>query len=165
VATCIDRLAGSHVDVLALRLGGMLPLHCGAGPRVLLAGMPDAEFERFLEGAPFAALTTHTLTAAEDLRQDVAMTRTQGYTLSLEDVTLGVAAIGAPVIDARGSVVAAVSVAGLRHDYEGERRAGMAAAVVEAAAHVSRAIGGKRFLQADAPASAQRDGRSRSSTG
>src|SRR5664279_3542519 len=45
-ATCIDRLAGSNVDVLALRLGGTLPLYCGAGPRVLLASLADAEVER-----------------------------------------------------------------------------------------------------------------------
>jgi DNA-binding IclR family transcriptional regulator len=59
----------------------------------------------------------------------------------MEDVTPGVAAIGAPVTNAGGQVVAAISVAGLKHMYEGGLARRIAARVVAAAAEVSAALG------------------------
>lgn len=140
-ATCIDRLAGSNVDVLALRLGGTLPLYCGASPRVLLAALPDPELDKYLEGTPFPALTPATLTSREQLRTDVLRTREQGYVLSMEDVTIGVAALGAPVLDASGATIAAISVAGLKHDFVGNAEKRVAELVVEAARSISRSLG------------------------
>lgn len=140
-ATCIDRIAGPNVDVMALRLGGILPLYSGAGPRVLLSGLPAPELDAYLDGAPFRLLTPHTLSTAEQLRADVQITRRRGYVLSMEDVTVGVAALGVPVFDASGSVVAAISVAGLRHDFEGEHELDLAARLKSSAARVSAALG------------------------
>ncbi|HEY7969634.1 MAG TPA: IclR family transcriptional regulator [Candidatus Limnocylindrales bacterium] len=143
-ATCIDRLAGSNVDVLALRLGGTLPLYCGAGPRVLLAALPDAEVERYLEAAPFPALTPATLTSAAELRADVARTRESGYVVSMEDVTVGVGALGAPIRDAAGGAIAAISVAGLKHEFTGAAEARAMALVIAAARSVSSSLGAPR---------------------
>lgn len=140
-ATCIDRIAGEHVDVLALRLGGTLPLYAGAGPRVLLAALSEPELAAFLGRSPFPALTPHTLTSSSKLRADVEMTRERGYVLSMEDVTVGVAAIGVPVFDAAGQVVAAISAAGLRHEFEGDRAEAIAGRLRASAARVSANLG------------------------
>lgn len=148
-ATCIDRLPGSNVDVLALRLGGILPLYVGAGPRTLLSGLSDAELTEYLRDAPFPAFTPGTLTTAEQLRRDVALTRQRGYVLSMEDVTLGVAALGAPVFDATGAIAAAISVAGIRYEFEGVRELEIAAIVRRTAERVSAAVGGSSVGAAD----------------
>lgn len=112
-AVCIRWAQGRAIDVLALRPGRTLPFHAGAAGRVLLAHQSDHEIELLLADAPFDALTPATLTTAEALRDDVAQTRQQGYCLSQEDVTPGIAALGIPVRGARGAVVGAVSVGGL----------------------------------------------------
>src|SRR5262249_19723572 len=39
-AVCVERLEGERVQSLELKLGGALPLHVGAAPRVLLAFEP-----------------------------------------------------------------------------------------------------------------------------
>lgn len=143
-ATCIDRIAGSNVDVMALRLGGTLPLYCGGGPRVLLAALPDSEIERYLENAPFPRLTAATLTSAAELRTDVAHTREAGYVVSMEDVTVGVAALGAPVHDAAGTTIAAVSIAGLKHEFTGPAEDRALALVLEAARSISSSLGAPR---------------------
>ncbi len=143
VATCIDRLPGSHVEVMALRLGGRLPLHCGAAPRVLLAGMEGAVLDAYLQHAPFEPRTVHTLVTEAALRDDVARTRQQGYTLSIEDVTLGVAAAGAPIFDHRGHVAAALSIADLRPEYDASRLPRLIGDLCRAADQISAAIGGR----------------------
>jgi DNA-binding IclR family transcriptional regulator len=140
-ATCVDRISGTNVDILALRLGGILPLHAGAGPRVLLAGMPEPELSAYLERAPFQPLTPSTLILANQLLADVAETRRRGYVVSIEDVTIGVAALGVPVYDASGQIAAAISVAGLRQEFEDERETLIAKRVREAAVAVSASLG------------------------
>ena len=142
-ATCILRIPGAHLDVTELLLGGVLPLHLGAGPRVLLAAMTDAELAAFLRQAPFTPRTPYTLTTSSQLRADVDLTRAQGYALSMEDATLGVAALGFPIFDSSGAVVAAISAAGLRHEFEGGRVTALADRLKASAARISAALGGR----------------------
>ena len=41
-ALCIERIEGHHhIRVLFLQTGSRMPLHVGAGPRVLLAHLPE----------------------------------------------------------------------------------------------------------------------------
>lgn len=147
-AVCIQRLAGSHVDVLALPLGGSMPLYCGGASRVLLASLSDAELDAYLEQAPFTPMTPRTLTSADELRADVARTRAQGYALSDNDVTLGVCALGVPVRGGSGEVVAALSVADLTVIYSADRIPDLVETLTDAA----RRISARAFGWTDAPA-------------
>jgi DNA-binding IclR family transcriptional regulator len=142
-ATCILRIPGAHVDVTELLLGGVLSLHLGAGPRVLLAAMTEPELAAYLRLAPFKPRTPHTLTTSAQLRADVAQTRAQGYALSMEDATQGVAALGFPIFDSSGAVVAAISAAGLRHEFEGGRIGLLADRLKASAGRISAALGGR----------------------
>ena len=58
-AVCIERVEGLRISAMALQLGGSLPLHLGAGPRVLLAYQPrkywDGYFAAGEAGSPYAA--------------------------------------------------------------------------------------------------------------
>jgi DNA-binding IclR family transcriptional regulator len=142
--TCIDRIAGEEVDVLATRLGGTLPLHCGGGPRVLLASLRLEELDSYLAHAPFPQLTPHTLTSKDEILADVELTRERGYALSMEDVTIGVAALGVPVLDVSNEVVAAISVSGLRHHFEDEQSGLLLELLRTCAARVSAALGARQ---------------------
>ena len=72
---------------------------CWRGRRVALAYFEDADAERYLAGAPFPAYNENTLVSVEQLREDIRLTRERGYALSDEDVTLGVGAVGVPIVD------------------------------------------------------------------
>ena len=114
-AVCIERLDGLRVQSLALRLGGSLPLHLGAGPRALLAWEPRSEWEAYVERRrPLEAMTDKTPATREALFAELERSLGQGYAVSDEDVTHGIASLGAPVFDYTGRVRAAVSIGGLR---------------------------------------------------
>src|SRR4051812_5687684 len=59
-AVCIERLDGTRVNMLALSLGGSLPLHAGGASRALLAFEPEAFWEEYLEHGLPEALTDRT---------------------------------------------------------------------------------------------------------
>jgi IclR family transcriptional regulator, acetate operon repressor len=104
---CIRRLHGHGVQVLVLKPGGALPLHLGGVGRITLAFGPD-------DAARYLAELSDESVSNEAMAADVALSRERGYCLSDEDVTIGVAAVAVPVWDAKGSFLAALSVAGLR---------------------------------------------------
>jgi DNA-binding IclR family transcriptional regulator len=133
-AVCIDWSRGRGVNVLALKPGRTLPLYAGAAGRVTLAFRPEP-VEEYLQRAPFPPFTEHTLTRASELRADVAATRNRGYSVSDEDVTPGIGALGVPVCD-DGTFRGALSLAGLAEDLRAERDA-FTAALVSSAARLS----------------------------
>lgn len=110
-AVCVDRLASRNVQSLALKLGGSLPLHSGAAPLAILAFLPAEEREAVLDEL---ASSEGDVPSRDSIQARIAATRQRGYSLSDEDVTVGIAAIGAPVFNHRGELEAAISVSGLR---------------------------------------------------
>lgn len=118
-AVCIDWSRGRGVSVLALKPGRTLPLYAGAAGRVTLAFRPEP-LEEYLEDAPFPPFTEHTLTSADELRADVAATQGRGYSVSDEDVTRGIGALGVPLIR-DGTLKGALSLGGLADEFRANR--------------------------------------------
>jgi len=141
-AVCIERLEGSRAVSLALTLGGVLPLHAGAAPRVLLAAEPEAAWRDYHDAASRLTAVAPSLPAsADDLFRELEAVRGTGYAISDEDVTVGIAAIGAPIRNHRGAVTAALSISGVRPAILGDHQTRMTELVVEAAAAVSASLG------------------------
>jgi DNA-binding IclR family transcriptional regulator len=140
-AVCIERIEGRRVQVLALSLGGSLPLHLGAAPRVLLAFAPEELQDEYLKSGKLERVTPNSLTKPRELREDLARIRERGLAISDEDVTLGIAALGAPIRDRNGGVVTALSVAGVRPAILGDDVDRISGRLREEADVVSRQLG------------------------
>lgn len=138
---CIERIDGSHVQSLVLKIGGSLPLHAGGGTRCLLAYSPPEVLDEVLALGPLKSFTPYTITNGDALRADVEQTRRQGYTLSYQDVTIGVAALGVPVFDHRNVVVGALSLSGITPRWTETHMAEVLAAVRKAAQQISLKMG------------------------
>jgi DNA-binding IclR family transcriptional regulator len=126
---------------LALRLGGSLPLHLGAGPRTLLAWEPREEWEAYVARRPLEAMTEKTPATREALFVELERSLSQGYAVSDEDVTPGIASLGAPVLDYTGQIRAAVSIGGLRTLLLEEIREEAIELLVTGAREISAALG------------------------
>jgi DNA-binding IclR family transcriptional regulator len=140
-AVCIERLDGLRVQSLALRLGGSLPLHLGAGPRTLLAWEPRDEWEAYVERCPLEAMTEKTPVTRDALFRELERSLADGYAVSDEDVTHGIASLGAPVFDYTGRVRAAVSIGGLRRLLLEDIREEAVELLVNGAREISVALG------------------------
>jgi DNA-binding IclR family transcriptional regulator len=131
-AVCVTRIDGAGVASMELKLGGSLPLDRGAAPLVLLAHQSDGYIQQWLQ--------RHDSDDAASLGGRLSEIRTHGYAISDEDVTGGIAAIGAPVRDHAGVVIGSISASGARAqilDPEGSLRT----KVVDTAIEISRSLG------------------------
>lgn len=139
-AVCVERLEAQDVRSLAMRLGDSLPLFSGAAPRAILAYLPKREREAILARFADRRSAGEKIPGDRALRSDIDTIRSRGYSISDQDVTPGIAAVGAPVFNHRGELEAAISVSGLRNRLL-EPSANSAALTVQAAAEASRALG------------------------
>jgi DNA-binding IclR family transcriptional regulator len=112
----------------------------GAAPRALLAFEPQESWENYLANADLESFTPNTPVSAEDVTRELQKVRETGLSVSDEDVTIGIAAVGAPIFDHRGNVCASLSVAGMRSQILGEGSEAPRL-VVEGASEISRELG------------------------
>lgn len=138
-AACIERLEGHAVRSLAMQLGSSLPLYAGAAPQAILAFLPPAEQDVVLHAPGLPGDPPRRPLAK--IKSDIARIRRDGFAVSDEDVTPGIAALGAPVFNHRGELEAAISISGLRDQILGPERRRNIEVLLSAADDVSRALG------------------------
>lgn len=120
-----------------LRMGAHLPLHASAVGKTLLAFDHDLDVPEKLPGFTDRSLTEHAALAAE-----LYEIRRRGWAAAVDEHADGRAAIGAPLRDASGRTVGAISIAGATHRLTeaGHARADLAAQVTDAAEEIGRAL-------------------------
>jgi len=109
----LDRVPSPQpVGFMQSRAGAILPAHCTALGKTLLAYLPEAEVAGWASTAKFEALTPYTRTSPAELLDELRLVRQRGYALDEQEHEIGVRCIAAPIRNHRGEVVAAISVAG-----------------------------------------------------
>lgn len=121
--------------------GTVSPLHASGIGKALLASQDDARIEEVLRGADLGRFTDRTITSAEALRADLALTRTRGYAVDDEERTPGMRCVAASICNVYGEAVAGISVSGPSSRMAHDRLPGIGAAVRAAADDISRRIG------------------------
>ncbi|KQP01840.1 IclR family transcriptional regulator [Leifsonia sp. Leaf264] len=108
-AVYLERLSGNDAVPVISDVGTRLPLHATGVGLVLLAHSPPEVLDAVLAAGPRRYLP-NTLTTEGELRARLAEIRLTGVDDSVEELTRGAFSVAAPVRDADGSVVAAVSI-------------------------------------------------------
>jgi DNA-binding IclR family transcriptional regulator len=83
--------------------------HCSALGKVLLAGLPAGDLDRFLQEDELVALTPHTIVDKDLLRARIEQIRLQGYGIDDRELDLHLRCVAVPIRDRRNRVIAAIS--------------------------------------------------------
>jgi DNA-binding IclR family transcriptional regulator len=99
---------GRHFLGTGQWVGRRVAYHCSANGKVLLAlGAGELAPGRALE-----PLTSHTIVDRARLDAELARVRADGFAISIDELESGLTAMAAPVFDASGAAIAALSVSG-----------------------------------------------------
>ncbi|SME89885.1 transcriptional regulator, IclR family [Tistlia consotensis] len=120
-AVCLERQVGDFpIKTLTLDVGDRRPLGVGAGSLALLAFLPEEEAAEII-ASNAARLERYPGFAPAELRRLIAEARRRGYAFNDGRIVSAMCAVGVPVFDLRGRVVAAISIAAIRERMAAER--------------------------------------------
>ena len=125
------------------RPGSRSPFHASGIGKAILAHLPGDRVTAIVRKAGLEAYTPKTLADAPALARDLARIRTQGFSVDDEERHPGMRCIAAPVFNEFGEPVAGVSISGPTVRITPERVGDIGPLVREAAAEVTRIIGGQ----------------------
>jgi IclR family transcriptional regulator, acetate operon repressor len=106
----LDRVEANWALRLHLPPGTVLPPHCSASGKLLLAFKSDNERNKILENLPLQQFTDRTITDRDLLESELERIASTGYAVDNEEYVLGVSCVAVPVRDSMGEVVAAIAV-------------------------------------------------------
>ena len=110
-AVYVDKLEGRQaVRVELTSLGARLYAHCSALGKVLLAYQDEDEVKRIIQTAGLPRFTDNTIINEEELLQNLAKIRKQGFAYDLEEILPDLCCVAAPIYEFSGNVIAAISM-------------------------------------------------------
>ncbi len=139
-ALYLDQVAGSSSLQAHNWVGQHIPLHATSNGKVLLSGLADDEFARTV-GQDDRRSPTRRSPASSELRRQVDEVRTAGYAQAVDELEIGLTAVAAPIRNAHGDVIAALSVSGPTFRFDAERVEAALPLLRDAADEVSHRLG------------------------
>lgn len=132
---CVASAIPDKAAMISFKPGHLMPLHKGAGPKVLLAAaLPDKreKYFRKLE----QSLSKEDIA---ELRDEVALVGKLNHAVSAAEVDEGIYAVAAPII-VEGRTVAALSIAGLEFRLSESAKEQLLVSVKQGAAEIAELV-------------------------
>lgn len=125
---------------MATWIGKRIDYHCTSLGKALIAWLREEEVDQLVNQRKMLRHNENTISTLARLKEDLARTRTAGYSVDDEEEELGVRCVGAPVMAATGEVSAAVSVSGTIQEVRQEDIPRLGLLIQEAALEMSRRL-------------------------
>lgn len=124
----LDSIESPEAVRVSSRTGTILPAHCTAVGKILLAGLTDEELRARIPSEKLMGLTELSVNRRSKLMIQLDQIRQSGYAANFGESTPGLSAIGVPITDPRGQVVAAIGVSAPANRIDDEQVATIVAA-------------------------------------
>lgn len=105
----VVRVPTSRIMTVTIAVGTRFPAYPTSMGRVLLAALPPAALDAYLERVEPVALTRRTVTDPATLRAVLGDVAAKGYALVDQELEDGLRSVAVPIVDRNGTVVAALN--------------------------------------------------------
>lgn len=136
----IEKVESSHAVRMHSQIGRTNPAYCTGLGKAMLSHAPDDTVEQVI-AAGLEPRTPQTITDAAVLRTDLRAARERGFAIDDVENEEGIRCVASPVLDARGRVVAGISIAGPTYRVTQDRLDELGARVQTGAHELSKRIG------------------------
>jgi IclR family transcriptional regulator, acetate operon repressor len=135
------RVDGLYEMRMNQEIGRRYPAHAGATGKTLIANLPEDERRALLDRLELGRLTPKTTVSRGKLRTELRLIADLGVAVTIGERVADAVALSAPVFDAGGRGVAALTIGGIASRYERESLVADALSLVEVAATISSELG------------------------
>lgn len=107
----VARSAARHrLMAITLSIGTRLPAAYTSMGRVLLAQLPEAELDAYIERLTLERHTDKTFTTKSELKKCIHKVRQQGYAIADQELDSGLRSLAVPAFDANGKLLGAINI-------------------------------------------------------
>ncbi|HPF84534.1 MAG TPA: IclR family transcriptional regulator [Aminivibrio sp.] len=137
----LDKLDSPHPVGMRSRIGAKRDLYSTSGGRAILAALPEAEVDAYLDRTELLPRTENTVTEKAELKKLLAAGRERGFCEEVEENEEGIRCVGAAILDLRGCPVGAVSISAPAYRFSDSQSLALGAKIRETALAISRELG------------------------
>ncbi|MFJ2895411.1 IclR family transcriptional regulator [Streptomyces sp. NPDC087218] len=137
----IAKVDSTHAVRMVSAAGRRLPAHCTSVGKMLLASLPEGEFEARIADAELVAMTPNSIVEPDALRAALDAVRERGVAVEHQESNPDVSCVAAPVRDGSGRVVAALSISVPMVRWTDGREGELAGLAARGAADLSERLG------------------------
>lgn len=141
-ALCLVNIESFHHFGHEIKVGQKLPIYAGALSKVILAYLPEREFNHLSD--TFQTFTPITISQREELKQDLESIREHGYAKSEGELQLGAVAYAAPIFNYEGKLEAGIAITGPEHFFQEKKRPLYVKQLLQTAEDISKDMGFKK---------------------
>jgi len=138
---CVDRIESSESLRMTTRVGERLPIHIEASGKVLLAFVAPGLRKEIISRVYRKSSASGKRSSREALLDDLKKIQAQGYAVSHGERAAGASCVSAPVFDATGKPIAAITISGPTIRMTDDKISEYASRVMAVAKEVSQAMG------------------------
>ena len=140
-AICVDIIESPRAVKFLTAKGNTMPLYAGSPGKTLLAFKDPSFIDNFIETTGLPKLNKNTITDGEQLKNELAVIRKQGFGESDSEYEVDVCSVAAPIFDYKGQINASISVAGPAERIFRENKQSLIDLVKEYAQKISSELG------------------------
>ncbi|MDH4135947.1 MAG: IclR family transcriptional regulator [Anaerolineae bacterium] len=108
----IEKIDGRQAVQMVSRVGSRLPVHSTALGKVLLADLPESQWQRYISEVGLTAHTPNTIVVPEAFFEHLRQVQRQNYSIDNVENEEGVRCVAAPIRDHTRKTIAALSISG-----------------------------------------------------
>jgi DNA-binding IclR family transcriptional regulator len=139
---CIAMEICGQIDTrVAVGRGEVMPLHCSATGKAVLAFMQEKERDAILKTLELQPYTPDTITGIDELRKDLSTILATGISYNHQEFHRGITALAAPLFGSDNRAIGAIALVGTSIDLDAGQLEEYSPLFVEAAAGISSRIG------------------------
>ncbi|WP_165225752.1 IclR family transcriptional regulator [Affinirhizobium pseudoryzae] len=122
-------------------IGTRLPAAFTATGKVLLSELPEDDLDNLFSAGLPTRLTSNSVQTLEQLKGELALVRSRGFSVDDGQIRAGMVCVGAPVRDHDGDITAGIAVSFLRSDLKSQGIAAIGEQLKTAGHAISRRLG------------------------
>ena len=108
----IDKINGKQAVQMASRVGSRAPVYSTALGKVMLADLPESQWQRYVSEVRLTPRTPNTIVAPEAFFEHLRQVRKQNYSIDDVEDEEGIRCVAASIRDHTGKTIAALSITG-----------------------------------------------------
>jgi len=138
----IDKVESQRSLPMMSRIGSRAPAYCTGVGKALLSSLPTDQVVSLLQGITLEKRTATTITDPLQLLEELKMTTRRGYAIDNGEHEEGIKCFAASIEGYGGETVAAISITGLKREFDDQQMAKeLSNKVKEVAVIISHALG------------------------